>query len=213
MLDPLDADDLELFFGPAGGGGRSTFGPTLERQALRYQTSDGQVVDVRRIWVVQRELSGSTEDAPRYAEILTPWPWMPVRREAPVAVEEDEDQLERTHRERQVVARVSRRMHRLSPRARAVLELLYGDQGARWAPVRWGRIWAVVPCTRPAQRALERDATERRERGRPAPSLPVAERLALMAEVRPRPEWVDLALDLAERLAGEVFEEWGRSDG
>jgi hypothetical protein len=213
VKNPLDAADLETFFGPAGCAGRSTFGATLDRQALRYQTSDGQVVDTRRIRVVQRELSGSTEEAPRYAQILTPWPWAPVRREVASAVEEDEDQLERTHRERQVVARVSRRLARLSPRARAVLELLYGDHGVRWAPVRWGRIWAVVPCTRPAQRTLERDTAERRERGRPAPSLPPAERLALLAEVRPRPEWVDLALDLAERLAAEACEEWERTDG
>lgn len=212
MIDPIDASDLELFFGPAGGGGRSTFGPTLERQALRYQTSDGRVVDTRRIRTVQRELAGSTEEHPRLAQVLTPWPWMPVKRELAGSTEEDEEQLERQHRERQVVARVSRRLARLSPRARAVLELLYGDQGCRWARERWGRAWALVPCTVPAQRALERDTSDRSQKGRPAPSLPPAERLAMLAHVQPRPAWLDLALDLAERMAQGTFEEWRRTD-
>lgn len=194
MIDPFDVRELEQFFGPAGGGGRSTFGPTLDRQALRYQTSDGQVVDVRRIRVVQRELSGSTEENPRYAEILTPWPWMPVKREQAQGGVEPEDQDEAL----QLAARVSRRLRQLTPQVRAVLELLYGDEGCRWSRERWGRVWVLVPATKPAQRALARDREERTSKGQPTSGLQPAERLASMAERKPRPLWVDGALDQAE---------------
>jgi hypothetical protein len=195
MIDPGDASDLEAYFGPAGGGGRSTFGSTLERQALRYQTSDGRVVDARRIVTVTRELADSTEEHPHFASFPTPWAYMPVRREVPAVIEEDEERL---HQERQLAARISRRLRQLDPRPRAVLELLYGDQGCRWSREKWGRVWVLVPTTKAARRVLGRDDLARQEQGQPASPLQPAERLAMLAGRQPRPTWVDSALDQAE---------------
>lgn len=201
MIDPFDVRELEAYFGPAGGGGRSTFGPTLDRQALRYQTSDGQVVDVRRIRVVRRELSGSTEENPRYAEILTPWPWMPVRREQAQGGVEPEDQDEAL----QLAARVSRRLRQLTPQVRAVLELLYGDEGCRWEGEKeFGRKWALSPLFPVAKRKLRRDTEDRREKGQPESPLRPAERLAMLARKDLRAPWFDALCRLAEREQAEA---------
>lgn len=211
-MSPQDAQDLESYFGPAGGFGRSTLGPQLDRAEQLYRDSRGDVVDVRRILTIQRELAGSTPEAPRFAEILSPWPYQYVRREAPtgagVEPEDRDDEL-------RLAARVSRRLSQLGPQDRGALELLYGDTGCRWERQerrdgrRWGRVWALVPGTKPARAALARDDAARIELGRPRAQLRPAERLAVLADVRPRPGWVDGALDLAEKERRAAEQAWG----
>ena len=210
MLDG-DAHDLASYFGPAGGFGRSTLGPQLDRAEPRYTDSAGHIIDVRRIVSVQRELAGSTPEHPRFARLISPWPYQYVRKEQSCEGVEPEDRDEQL----QLAARVSRRLALLSAHHRAVLELLYGDQGCRWEQQKQrekqgqGRIWALVPSTLPARRALARDDQERAEEGRPRAALQPSERLAELARRRPRPVWLDAALDLAERERRGAEGAWG----
>lgn len=195
MLGSDDTRDLEAYFGPAQSAvGKSTFGAVLDRQSAHYRTSDGRIVDSARIVVVQRELAGSTDEAPRFADVLSPWPYLLVHREQSTGGIEPED----LDQALQLLARVGRRLRRLDDGAQWALSLLYGDSGARWCREPQGRCWALVPYTPPARRALERDDAARATKGRPPSPLLPDERLARLASERPRPVWADAALDLAE---------------
>lgn len=207
-LSPDDVRELELYFGPAGGGGKSTLGPQLDRAAALYCDSEGHTIDTRRIVLVNRELAARASDgAPMVAQVLSPWPYIPVHREqggSGVEPEDHDDDL-------QLAARVSRRLAQVSAHARAVLATLYGDAGCRWQRERWGRVWALVPGTTPARRALARDDAARADKGQPRAVLAPAERLAALAAPRPRPLWVDTALDKAEEEQQSAEGAWGRT--
>lgn len=177
----------------------------LERAEQHYTSSYGHPIGVCRYRTVLRPF-----DAPGAGQaagtLIEAWPTMRTRRElghGGIEPEDHDDDL-------QLAARLSRRLAQLPPATRELLRLLYGDEGCRWEHhSSWGRIWALVPLTGPARRALERDDAQREAKGRPPSRLQMAERLAELAGIHPRPVWVDAALDLAgaEKRAAEAA--WG----
>lgn len=201
MLTPNDATDLERFFGPAGAGGRSTFGPMLDRAEQLHTNSHGETVGVVRY----RETRRPFDDGRGAARLVEAWPTVRPRREQGQGGVEPEDRDE----DLQLAARLSRRLARLPAHLRAVLELLYGDAGCRWDRQPQGRVWVLVPGTRPGRRALERDDRARIDKGQPEATLQPAERLAILGWARPRPVWVDAALDLAEGERQRAEAAWG----
>lgn len=208
MLSSDDVRELELYFGPAGGGGKSTLGPQLDRAQALYCDSEGHTIDTRRIVLVSRELAARASDgAPMIAQVLSPWPYIPVHREQGGSGAEPEDHDD----DLQLAARVSRRLDQVDADSRWVLALLYGDAGCRWQRETWGRVWALVPHTTPGRRALARDDAARLAKGQPCASLNDAERLAALALPRPRPLWVDSALNDAERQQGTAERAWERT--
>lgn len=211
VLTPDAIAELELYFGPAAASGPSPMGAMLERAASLYRQSNGEVVDVRRIVPVVRELASSSPSRPVLARVMSPWPYMRPRTASSAAERiEPEDQDDAL----QTTARVSRRMAQLPPDTRQLLALLYGDEGCRWArEIALGRVWALVPLTPHGQRALARDDAQRAEKGRPPAVLQPSERLAELARARPRPAWVDCALDRARDLQRTVEAIWGGADG
>jgi len=207
-LSSDDVRELELYFGPAGGGGKSTLGPQLDRAQALYCDSEGHVIDTRRIVLVNRELAARASDgAPLIAQVLSPWPYIPVHREQGGSGAEPEDHDE----DLQLAARVSRRLAQIDADSRWVLARLYGDAGCRWQRGTWGRVWALVPYTTPAHRALAKDDASRIAKGQPRASLDDAERLASLALPRPRPLWVDSALRDADRQRTTAERVWART--
>ncbi len=90
------------------------------------------------------------------------------------------------------MSRHFRRMGAQDPVSVVVLDLYYGDRGARYAGGKPGRIFAVYVCTDAGRELLERDAKETRKRQNGHGT-------------------VDMALADHLRLENQASNEWGRS--
>lgn len=151
-LHPKAEADLEWWFGQTVFS-RSTFGATLERQQNRYYDSAGRVVP---------------KADPMTHRVI----------KEPHAESGYEPDLGATARH----GRLSRRIAHLGRVDLRVLELYYGNAGARWAGQRLGRIWCLAAVTPAGQRELARIRAEREEAGQPDLGLTDAETLANEAE-------------------------------
>lgn len=89
-------------------------------------------------------------------------------------------------------ARVSKRLHAMSPRSVAVLAAYFGEDGMHWALTDLGQLWAVYPLTAAGRELLGFTGSAKRKTKKPKPGK---------RSKAPRPEPERAVLSPLERLA------------